>query len=196
MLDSVIAFVSANSIIAINLSILLFVSLLTFTAKEKDIGVLVGCYCASYLLMDLAYFGLLENHSMLAFDKFAVFYLMCLVLTFIVFVYALHLFIRGNNVVGLYARWLLVCLFFDGMSSIFQLKETNDLLMIYNVIQNIGVYVDLFVVFIGMDHVIKRKHDGSRIFIERINNYLDACRFIPIIHSSESKKCNQQNYSN
>lgn len=192
MLDIVIAFVYANSLIIINLSLLILVSLLTFTAKDKDIGVVVGCYCAFYLLMDLAYFGLLENHSMLTFDKFAVFYFMCLVLTFIVFVYTVYLFVYGNNVAGLYAFWLLICLSFDGISSIFMMAETNKFLIVYNIIQNVSVYVDLFVVFIGMDHIIKRRHDGSRIFINYINNYFDDWRVVVLLLFNKGAKCSKK----
>ena len=193
MLDGAIDFIYDNSIIIINLSLLLFVALLTFTSKSKDIGVLVCCYCAFYLLMDLSYFGILKNHTILTFDKFAVFYFMCLILTMIVFLWSVYLFFGGNNVAGVYAAWLLIAMGFDGLSSIMQMQETNILLFMYNIIQNISVYVDLFVVFIGMDHIIKRKHNASRIFIECINNTLECWRDMVLLSFSEGAKCSKKN---
>ena len=193
MLGGVITFISDNLLIVINLLVLVVVLSLTFTAKNKDIGVLVSCYYAFYICLDLYFFKFLENHTLLTFDKFAVFYLMCFVLTFIVFILAIYLFEFGNNVAGLYAFPLLICLCIDGIACIFQLLETNYLLIVYNVIQNVSIYVDLFVVFIGMDHIIKRKHNGSQILIDYVNNYLDDCRFIPILHISKGAKCKQKN---
>lgn len=186
-------FVIDNSLIIINLSLLLSIAFLTFTSKNKDIGFLVGGYLLAYMVMDFSFFGFLENYTMLTFDKYAVFYLMCFALTFIIFIYAVYLFDCGNNVAGLYCVWLIIALSFDGLLCITQMVETNILLFVYNVIQNISVYVDLFVVFIGMDHMIKRNHNGTRILIECVNNYLDDWRFIPIIYSGKGAKCKQKN---
>jgi len=189
MLDNII-FLSQNIIFLV-----LIVSL-TLTAKNKNIGVLVSCYYAFYICMDLSYFGVLENYTMLTFDKFAVFYLMCFALTLIVFIVSLILFVGGNNAAGLYAAWLLVAMFFDGLSSIFQLAETNALLIVYNVIQNISVYVDLFVVFIGMDHIIKRKSRASHIFIDYVDCKLEYWRSMVLLLLNTGAKCRKKKYFN
>ena len=193
MLFIVIDFLYANSFIIINLFVLQIIACLTYSAKDKSIGVLVSCYYVFYILLDWSYFGLLDNFTMLTFDKFSLWYLIQFGLTLIVFIGSLTLFIGGNNSAGLYAAWLLIAMSLDGISSIFQLLETNALLIVYNKLQNISVYVDLFVVFIGMDHIIKRKHRGSRIFIERVNHYLDAWRFISILQCGKGAKCNKKN---
>ena len=192
MLDVAIEFVCSNSLLIINLSALQIVFCLTHSAKNKDIGVLVLCYYAFYILLDLSEFGLLEDNTLLTFTKFSEFYLMCMALTMLVFIASLTLFIGGNNPAGLYALWLLICLTLDGVSSIFQLAETNALLIVYNVIQNISVYVDLFVVFIGMDHIIKRKHNASRIFIECINNTLECWRVMVLLLCNKGAKCSKK----
>lgn len=189
MLDNIV-FLSQNIIF------LALIASLTFEAKNKNIGVLVSCYYAFYICMDLSYFGVLENYTMLTFDKFAVFYFMCFSLTLIIFIASLTLFIGGNNVAGLYAAWLLIAMFFDGLSSIFQLAETNKLLIVYNVIQNISVYVDLFVVFIGMDHIIKRKHRASHIFIDYINCKLEYWRVMVLLLCNKGAKCSKKSSIN
>jgi len=176
-----------------NFIFLTLILLLTFSAKDKNMGVLVSCYYALYICLELSYFGFVSDWYVSSFNSFAVWYFIQFSLTLIIFIASLTLFIGGNNSAGLYAAWLLIAMFLDGLSSIFQLAETNALLIVYNVIQNISVYVDLFVVFIGMDHIIKRKHRGSRIFIERVNHYLDAWRFISILQCGKGAKCNKKN---
>ena len=177
-----------------NIIFLIMILTLTFTAKNKyAIGVLVSCYYAVYICVDLSYWGYIDDVVFVSFDYSARWYLICLAITLIVFVASLTLFIGGNNAAGLYALWLLFAVILDGLSSIFQLAETNSLLIVYNIIQNISVCVDLFVVFIGMDHIIKRNHRGSFIFIERINNFLDDWRFILILQCSKGAKCNKKN---
>lgn len=165
---------------------------LSFTAKNKDIGVLVSCYYAAYISFDLSYFGLLDDFTMLTFDKFAVWYLICFALTLLVFIASLTLFVGGNNSAGLYAVWLLMCLTLDGISSIFQLAEANSLLIVYNVIQNISVLVDLFVVFIGMDHIIKREHDATRVFIDYIDCKLEYWRGMVLLLFCKGAKCRKK----
>jgi len=175
-----------------NLIYLTVILALTFTAKDKNIGVLVSCYYAFYICLDLSYFGLLDDFTLLTFDKFALWYLIQFALTLIIFIASLTLFIGGNNSAGLYAVWLFITLTLDGVSSIFQLAETNSLLMMYNKVQNISVYVDLFVVFIGMDHIIKRNHCGSRIFIEYINNTLECWRSMVLLLCNKGAKCSKK----
>ena len=173
-----------------NIVVLLLILILTFTAKNNNIGVLVSCYYAAYICLDLSYFGLIPDFTMLTFDRFSLWYLICFFLTLVVYVFSVTLFAEGDNVAGLYAIWLLLCLSLDGASSVFQLLETNNLLIVYNVIQSISVCVDLFVVFVGMDHVIKRKHIGAGLFIVSINNYIKHWRFISFLLFCEGAKCN------
>lgn len=166
---------------------------LTFTSKDKyAIGVLVSCYYACYICMELAYFGNVGDWYYSTHMQFAEWYFICFALTLLFFIFSLTLFIGGNNSAGLFSFVLLVCMLLDGLSSIFQLAETNALLIVYNVIQNISVYVDLFVVFIGMDHIIKRNHRGSRIFIEYINNTLECWRSMVLLLCNKGAKCSKK----
>ena len=168
---------------------------LTFSVSNENykLGVLVSCYYALYICLDLSYWGYVGDFIYDDSERAVVWYLIQFALTMLVFIASITLLVGGNNSAGLYAVWLLIAMLLDGVSSVFQLAETNSLLMVYNKIQNISVYVDLFVVFIGMDHIIKRKHRGSRIFIERVNHYLDAWRFISILQCGKGAKCNKKN---
>ena len=172
-----------------NVIFLTLILFLTFTAKNKNIGVLVSCYYAFYISLELSYFGFVGDWYYSTFDQFAVWYLICLALTALVFIASATLFVGGNNPAGLYAFWLLVCMFFDGLSTIFQLAETNALLIVYNKIQNISVYVDLFVVFIGMDHIIKRECNAARIFIDYIDCKLEYWRVMVLLLLNTGAKC-------
>jgi len=175
-----------------NLIFLTLILLLTFSAKNKDIGVLVSCYYAAYILLDLSYFGFSSDVLNIGFTSSSLWYLTCMALTVVIFIASLTLFISGNNVAGLYAAWLLLTLTLDGVSSIFQMAETNSLLIVYNVIQNISVCVDLFVVFIGMDHIIKRKSNAARRFINYIDNKLECWRSMVLLSLSEGAKCRKK----
>jgi len=175
-----------------NLIALSIILLLTFSAKNKDIGVIVSCYYAVYICMELSYFGFVDDWYFTTFKGFTVWYLICMAITIIVFIVSLTLFIGGNNTAGLYALWLLLSLTLDGVSSIFQMAETNSLLIVYNVIQNISVCIDLFVVFIGMDHIIKRKSNAARRFINYIDNKLECWRSMVLLSLSEGAKCSKK----
>ncbi len=166
--------------------------LLTFTSKNKNIGVLVSCYYAVYLSLELSYFGLVGDFIYLTFDKFSLWYLLCFALTLIVFITALILFIGGSDVAGLYALWLFVCLVFDGVSSILQLSETNRLLIVYNGVQNISIFVDLFVVFVGMDHIIKRNYSGAQVFIDYVNCKLEYWCTMVLLSIFKGAKCRKK----
>ena len=61
--------------------------------------------------------------------------------------------------------------------------------IVYNKIQNISVYVDLFVVFIGMDHIIKRKSNAARIFIDYIDCKLEYWRVMVLLLLNTGAKC-------
>ena len=179
-----------------NLIFLTLIVSLTFTAKNYSMGVLVSCYYALYICIDLSYWGYIDSIVIDSFDYSARWYLICMALTIIIFIASLTLFVGGNNVAGLYAVWLFITLTLDGVSSIFQLAETNSLLMMYNKVQNISVYVDLFVVFIGMDHIIKRNYSGPRIFIEYINNTLECWRSMVLLLLNTGAKCRKKKYLN
>jgi len=175
-----------------NLIAVVIIVLLTFSAKNKDIGVLVSCYYAVYICLDVYEFSGADDWTMTTFEGFALWYLICMAITIIAFIASLTLFITGNNVAGLYALWLFIALTLDGISSIFQMAETNSLLIVYNVIQNISVCVDLFVVFIGMDHIIKRKSNAARWFIDYIDNKLECWRSMVLLSLSEGAKCRKK----
>jgi len=175
-----------------NFIFLTLILLLTFSAKDKNMGVLVSCYYALYISLDLSYFGFAGDFIYDDNNRAAVWYLICFALTLLIFIASLTLFVAGNNSAGLYAAWLLICLTLDGISSIFQLAETNSLLIVYNVIQNISVYVDLFIVFIGMDHIIKRNHRGSRKFIGYIDCKLEYWRVMVLLSICEGAKCSKK----
>lgn len=177
-----------------NLIFLALILCLTFSVSNNNYktGVLVSCYYALYICLDLSYWGYVDDVVITSFDVSALWYLICMALTSLVFIAALVLFVGGNNAAGLYALWLLSSMSLDGLSSIFQMAETNILLIVYNVIQNISVYVDLFIVFIGMDHIIKRNHNASRIFIEYIDSTLECWRVMVLLLLKKGAKCSKK----
>lgn len=177
-----------------NLIFLPLILFLTFSVSNNNykLGVLVSCYYALYICLDLSYWGYIDDIVITSFDVSSAWYLICFSLTLLVFIASLVLFIGGNNSAGLYVVWLLITMSLDGLSSVFQLAETNTLLIVYNVIQNISVYVDLFIVFIGMDHIIKRKSNASRIFIERINFELESWRVMVLLLCNKGAKCSKK----
>lgn len=192
MLGAMMEFTLEYSQVLINLLALVVIVALTFTAKNKDIGVLVSCYYAVYICLELSYFGFVGDWHYLTFDKWSLWYLICFCLTLIIFISSLNLFTSGNNVAGLYALWLFVALTVDGFSSVFQIVETNILLIVYNGVQNISVIVDLFVVFIGMDHIIKRKFNAASVFINYITCRLESWRSMVVLLLNKGAKCSKK----
>lgn len=148
----------------VNILALLIIVILTSTARqEKLLGVLVTAYYSVYILMDLSTFGFAPNWSITTYGEFTIWYLMCAAMTILVMVFALSIWITGNRVALIYAIWLFISAVFDGASSIFQSFETNSLLIVYNSLQNMNLFVDLVVVILGTDNFIHRNKRAAYI---------------------------------
>jgi len=200
----VLYLLATGEALVVNLIALTIVLALTFTSKHKNIGVLVSVYYAFYICLELSYLGLVPGSNMLSLDDQSLWFLICMALGLLVFIASAILMFDGDNSAFMYAGWLLLVMLINGASSVLKLTDpgpvidfvTMIVLMVYNVIQNISVLVDLFVVFIGMDHMLKRNYSGANTFINSINNYLDVRRVVVVSLCNKGPKCNKKSSTN
>lgn len=171
-----------------NLLCLAVVLFLTFTAKHNKVGIVITFYYAAYVALDFVAFGFSSNTNAANFYNAANWYLIMSTLTFIVLIWSLTLYMKGNDLAGLYAVWLIIGLFIDSLSTILMLEGANDLIVMYNEFQKVGVSIELILCFFGMDHAIKRNWYGARTFINYINRrFKSASNFLFLLHSTGAK---------
>jgi len=159
-----------------NILVFLVISMLVYSAKdERAVGWLVLSYYATYIVIALDFFGgIISGNLFTTYDHFMVWYLIYTAISLIFFIASLVIFINTRNKTPLmYAVWILLNMVISGLSSIFQAFETNALLFVYNVLQNINLFVDIMVVIIGTDNRVRRTKYATNI-IDSVSGYIDS----------------------
>ena len=157
-----------------NLIVLLIISIIVSTTKEsRALGYLIISYYSVYILIDLSEFGVVVGNVFITYAFFERWYLLCCMLSIGFSLWATVIYKKNGGIACLYALILIVDAMFCGVMSISQSFETNILLNVYNNLQDISLYIDLLVVFMGTDHYIKRNFCAASRAIDYINNIID-----------------------
>ena len=154
-----------------NIAVLVLCTILTSTAKEnKGVGYLVIAYYSVYIAIEVGEFGYLIEDAFQQFDSSVVWYLMCASLSALFSLWASYLYREHGGAIYLYAIWLIFDAIICSILALSQVLETNTLLFMYNILQNINLYVDILVVIVGTDHIIKRKFAVAAHIIDSVNS--------------------------
>jgi hypothetical protein len=157
-----------------NIITLLFISIIVSTAeKDRAIGYLIIAYYSVYILIELSEFGVTFGNVFTTYKEFESWYLLCCILSIAFSVVATIICRYKGGVACLYALILIIDALFCGVMAVSQSFETNYLLNVYNTLQNISLFVDLSVVMLGTDHLIKRKFRGASNVIDTINTRIE-----------------------
>lgn len=173
-----------------NIIALLLCSLLTVTAKkDKSVGYMIIVYYLIYIIIELGEFGFVDGNVFTTFKGFVVWYLMCAALSSLFSLWASYLYMTKGGAVYLYAIWLIFDAIICSILALSQVLETNTLLLMYNALQNINLYVDILMVIVGTDHVIKRNFKGAALFIDSVNSCAE--RWLNMVFNSSFKGASQ-----
>ena len=156
-----------------NLISLFIILSITFTAKNRcAVGVLVACYYGVYISLDLDFFGMSENWVYITHSKAVKWYLVGMAMSFLFFLLSLlvYMFKRSKTAL-IYSVWCAFNLLIDGVSASFQIEKDNSFLNVYNIIQNMNLIVDIIVVILGTDNVIRNTSRVTR-FINYISSFI------------------------
>ncbi len=177
-----------------NLVALLIILLITHSAKNRyALGVMVAVYYGVYILLELDYFGLTYGNVFPGYEKSIVWYLICTAQSMLMITALTILSIRTKQKTPLfYSLWLLVDMVFSSVSAVMQLNETNSFIFVYNIIQNINLPVDIIVVIIGTDNLIRNTSSVTRfinyisLFISRhiAGNDITSNGVVPCLHKN------------
>jgi hypothetical protein len=162
-----------------NIITLLFISIIVSTAeKDRAIGYLVIAYYSVYILIELSEFGVTFGNVFTTYKEFEAWYLLCCILSIAFSVAATIICRYKGGVACLYALILIIDALFCGVMAVSQSFETNYLLNVYNTLQNISLFVDLSVVMLGTDHLIKRKFRVASNVIDTINTRIERWCYV------------------
>lgn len=159
-----------------NIIAFLFISALVFTSKNRRaLGWLVFCYYALYIIIALDYFGFVVGDVFTTHDSFMIWYLIYTAISLIFFIASIIIYLYNNSKIALfYSCWIILNMFISGLSAIFQAYETNGILIVYNVLQNFNLVVDIMVVILGTDTKIKGaqyvRDNADRVYSFIVNN--------------------------
>jgi len=158
-----------------NIIALIIISILIASSKERQaVGWLVFLYYSVYIVIEIDFFGFTVGNLFTTHNQFMLWYLIYTAISSIFLIASLVIYIYTQNKTPLvYALWILFNMFISGLSAIFQAFETNALLIVYNVLQNINLLIDIITVILGTDTKIK----GMR-HVRSIANCVFSC----IIH--------------
>jgi hypothetical protein len=176
-----------------NLIAILIVVLITMTAKEKYLlGILVAAYYGVYMCLELDFLGVVTSWIYSTHEEFTQWYLVYTAISFLFFILSIALYANtGSKTALLYSGWILFNIIISGLSAIFQSFETNIFLNVYNVVQNINLLVDIVVVIVGTDNVIRNSNCVSGI-IDYYNIRFSRYFFLPHVNVAKDKKCQQK----
>ncbi len=168
-----------------NITVLIIVAILVYLSESKRaVGWLVFCFYAIYIIMELDFFGLTFSSSYSSHQDALIWYLLCtsISLLFLILSLIIHLHTKSKTSL-LYAVWLIFDMFITGLSAIFQAFDTNSMLMVYNIVQNTNILVDLLAVAMGTDSRIKGIHH-VRGAVNSIYNYAAGYIYISLKNSN------------
>lgn len=157
-----------------NLTVLFIISIIVSTAKEnRALGYLIIAYYSVYILIELSEFGLTFGNVFTTYKFFESWYLLCCILSVVFSVGAIMIFRSKGGIACLYALILIIDSIFCGVMAVTQSLETNVLLNVYNNLQDMSLFVDLTVILLGTDHIIKRKFRSASDLIDTINSSVE-----------------------
>ena len=169
-----------------NIIVLVLCSILTSTAKgNKGAGYLVIAYYSIYIALEVGEFGFLEDDAFQLFNSSMVWYLMCASLSSLFSVWASSLYMSNGGAIYLYAIWLILDAVICSILALSQAFETNAILLLYNILQNINLYIDMLMVIVGTEHIIKRNFKGAALFINSVNSCAE--RWLNLVFNSSFK---------
>jgi hypothetical protein len=175
-----------------NLAVFIFVSLIVAKSdKKRAIGLLVFSYYTVYMLLDLDQFSSMIGNVFTTYQDFVQWYLICAAVGFLFFIASLIIYMTKDSRTALiYSIWLLFNVAISGISAVFQSFETNAFLIVYNVVQNINLIIDLLVVVIGTDNPIRSARRVS-IVVNRIGTMFDNYWLFNAPKRDKGKACQQ-----
>ena len=177
-----------------NVIVLVLCSVLASTAKEsKGMGYLIVAYYSVYIAIEIGEFGYLLEDALQQFDSSIVWYLLCATLSSLFSLWASYLYMKQGGAIWLYSAWLILDAILCSILALTQAFETNALLLMYNVLQNINLYIDILVVIVGTDHIIKRNSKSAALIINGVNSCAERC-FNLVFNSSVkgAEKCKKK----
>ena len=158
-----------------NVLVFIIVSLLVYSSdKKRAIGWLVLFYYAVYIIIEVDFFGLTFGDVYTSHDHFVRWYISCTAISLVFFLSSLVIYIETKNKVAIfYSCWIVFDIAITGLSAIFQAYKTNDMILLYNTVQSVNLFMDLLVVVIGTDNAIRRtKH--AAVIIDIVNYYISS----------------------
>lgn len=165
---------------------LIICAVLTATAKSnKSAGYLVVAYYLVYMAIDLSEFGDFVGNVFQSVGSSVVWYIICTSLSALFSLWASILYVTKGGAIYLYAIWLIFDAIICSILALSQVLETNTLLFMYNILQNINLYVDILVVIVGTDHIIKRKFSVAAHIIDSVNSCAE--RWLNLVFNSSFK---------
>jgi hypothetical protein len=162
------------------IALLVITSILTTAKNDRVIGNLVVFHYLLYMVIEASEFSFTIGNVYIDFELSSHWYLFCCCYSLSFFMASCYLFINKKGVIVLYAIWLLFDAICCGLMAISQSFETNALLNVYNDLQDISLFVDLTLVLLSTDHIIKRKFHSAAAFINSINDSVERwCNMVP-----------------
>lgn len=162
------------------IALLIITSILTTAKDDRVIGNLVVFHYLLYMVIELAEFNFTIGNVYISYENSSQWYLFCCCYSLSFFMASCYLFINKKGVIVLYAIWLLFDAICCGLMAISQTFETNAMLSVYNDLQDMSLFVDLTVVLLGTDHIIKRKFRSASDLIDTINSSVERwCNMVP-----------------
>lgn len=150
-------------------------------------GYLVIAYYLAYIILDLDYFGAVIGTIELYIDESVVWHLIYTQLIFLFFILSILLGMQTNDKTPFfYAAWLIVNMAISLLSAVFQTFETNIFLFVYNVVQNLNIFVDILAVLVGTDNRFRGTYGVSK-GIDHINFYFSNWLGVVTKNSNRAK---------
>ena len=176
---------------------MLVLVIITSTAKSKCLmGYLVIAYYVAYILLDLDYFGVAMGVIELYIDESVSWHLIYTQLIFLFFVLSVLLGMQTNDKTPFfYAAWLIVNMATSLLSAVFQTFETNIFLFVYNLVQNLNIFVDILVVLVGTDNRFRGTYVVSK-GIDYINFHFSNWQRVVTKNSNRIKSWNKKDKTN
>lgn len=173
-----------------NLISLFIIGLIVHTAKSsRVIGYLMIAFYSAFIIIELDYLGFATGNLYIGHERAVISYLIQTAICFVfMMLFVITYTFTGKKTALYYSAWIIFNMFITGLSAIFQALETNTLIMMYNVVQHINLIVDILVVIIGTDNVVRRTKYATRTInrISAINDrYINFCAS----HRGKATKC-------
>lgn len=156
----------------INVIVLCLILLLLRTHDRRQyIGWLVSFYYLAFIAVEVIFVGLIGGAS-LTFEEAVLLDLTYALVSVLVMALALVIYIKDDNRLALlYSLWIFFNICLSGASASFHAYESGMFEYAYNVVQIVNIAIDLTVVILGTDNIIRRTKYVSSL-CNYISNYV------------------------